>query len=166
MMADYKYIGLTTYITRSEDALEKLGVLAGAIERLQMDVEQPVLAPGHPYDNVVQSEAFQFLYDNDSVCYADESELPMNTPLDYQYVSLQGVNIKGNLLWKLYVPTVAKDKDRLNKFVYGSLDPVLRTLFGEDVISIKTRESVEYEDFQDAKETILLSVEERLAVPA
>ncbi len=165
-MADYKYIGLTAYITRSEDALEKLGVLAGAIERLQMDVEQPVLAPEHPYENVVRSDAYQFLYDNDSVVYADESEFPMETPVAYQRVSLQGMNIKGHLVWKLYIPAVAKDKSRLEAFIYRALDPVLRALFGEDLLSIKTRESVEYELFENAQETILLSVNERLAVPA
>jgi hypothetical protein len=165
-MADYTYIGLTAYIKRSDDALEKLGVLAGAIERLQMDVEPPVLAPGHPYENVVASEAYQFLYDNDSVCYADESELPVNTPVAYHRVSLQGMNIKGHLVWKLYVPAVAKDKGRLETFIYRALDPVLRSLFGEAVLSIKTRESVEYEDFQDARETVLLSVNEHLAVTA
>lgn len=165
-MADYKYIGLTAYITRSMDGLEKLGVLAEAIERLQMDVEQPVLAPGHPYENLVQSEDYQFLYNNDSVCYTDESTLPMNTPLAYHGVSLQGMNIKGRLVWKLYIPAVAKDKGHLETFIYEALDPVLRRLFGEDLLSIKTRESVEYEDFKDAKETILLSVEKRLAVTA
>ncbi|MGG0717652.1 hypothetical protein ABE096_08645 [Robertmurraya massiliosenegalensis] len=165
-MADYKYIGLTAYITRSMEGLEKLGVLAEAIERLQMDVEQPVLAPGHPYENLVQSEDYQFLYNNDSVCYTDESTLPMNTPLAYHGVSLQGMNIKGRLVWKLYIPAVAKDKGRLETFIYEALDPVLRRLFGEDLLSIKTRESVEYEDFKDAKETILLSVEKRLAVTA
>jgi hypothetical protein len=165
-MADYTYIGLTAYITRSEDAYEKLGVLAGAIERLQMEVDQPILEPGHPYENVVQSEAYQFLYNNDSVCYTDESTLPMNTPVAYHGVSLQGMNIKGHLVWKLYIPAVAKNKDRLETFIYKALDPVLRALFGEEVLSIKTRESVEYEDFKDARETILLSVEERLAVPA
>ncbi|MEC1158095.1 hypothetical protein [Cytobacillus horneckiae] len=72
----------------------------------------------------------------------------------------------GCLVWKLYIPAVAKNKDRLDQFVYKALDPVLRALFGDDLLSIKTRESVEYEDFKDARETVLLSVEERLAVPA
>lgn len=156
----------TKYAKLFQCNLEKLGVLAGAIERLQMEVEQPVLEPGHPYENVVQSEAFQFLYNNDSVVYADESELPMNTPLAYHDVSLQGMNIKERLVWKLYIPAVAKDKDRLETFIYEALDPVLRRLFGEDLLSIKTRESVEYEDYKDAKETILLSVEKHLAVTA
>jgi hypothetical protein len=162
-VADYKYIGLTAYIKRSDDSLEKLGVLAEAIEQLQREAEPPVLAPGHPYENAVNSDTYQFLYDNDSVCYADESELPKNTPVAYHRVSLQGMNIKGHLVWKLYVPAVAKDKDRLEMFIYRALDPVLRTLFGEDVLSIKTRESIEYEDFKDARETILLSVNERQA---
>ncbi|MBG9546946.1 hypothetical protein ABE25_02130 [Cytobacillus firmus] len=115
---------------------------------------------------VTQSEIYHFLYANDFICYPDDSDLPMNTPEAYKLVSLEETSIKGISLWKLYIPTVAKDKSRLETFVYRALDPVLRGLFGKDVLSIKTRESVEYEDFKDARETILLSVNEHLAVPA
>ncbi|WP_139344950.1 hypothetical protein [Virgibacillus pantothenticus] len=100
------------------------------------------------------------------VCYPDDSELPNNTPESYKRLSVEGTNIKGIPMIRLYVPAVAKDEDRIKHFIYNALKPVLIALFGSDIIGMKTKENIEYEDFQDGKETVLVSVNGRDAVPA
>lgn len=164
-MADYKYIGLTAYIKINIENEEKFSVLAEAIDGLQRHVELN-LFDKEKYQNLFSSEAFQFLYDNVSVCFPDESELPNNTPESYSQVAVDSVRIKNIEMLRLYVPAVAKDEDKIRHFIYNALKPVLIALFGSDIVCMKSKESIEYEEFQDGKETVLVSVKNQLAVTA
>ncbi|WP_218839233.1 hypothetical protein [Evansella halocellulosilytica] len=165
MMADYKYRGLTAYIKENELNAEKLNVLASAIESVQHQVET-IEFDEEKYKTIVRSEAYQYLYDNDSMCLADDSEFPENTPEAYKRLSIEGTNIKGYPMLKIYIPSVSKRIESVHHFIYNSLRPVLLELFGEDLIHMVMKESVEYENFKDGKETILVSVEDRTKVPA
>lgn len=82
-----------------------------------------------PYENY-SPVLFRFLYDNESVCYTDDLELPIHTPYAYQHVQAIGKKIKENPLIKLYVPAVAKDNGKIETFIYKALYPVLQNLFG------------------------------------
>lgn len=154
-MADYKYIGLTTYIKENEENMEKLSVLEEAIDYLQFQIKA-ISYDKEKYLDVTSSEAFQYLYDHDYVCSPGDSEVLNNTSEAYQRVNVENVNVKGVSMLKLYVPAVAKDEDKIRYFIYNALHPVLLMLFGSDVVSMKSKEGIEYEDFQDGKERVLL----------
>ncbi|QKY71269.1 hypothetical protein [Lentibacillus sp. CBA3610] len=164
-MADYKYLGLTAYIKENEENTEKLNVLASAIDTLQQQVEE-IEFNKETYQNVIGSDAFQYLYDHDYVCYPDESELPENTPEAYKRVNVQDTNIKNIPMLKLYLPAVAKNEDTIQHFMYNALHPVLIALFGNDILSIKTKSQIEYNEFQDGKEAVLTSVNDKTKVTA
>ncbi|RDW20072.1 hypothetical protein CWR48_04935 [Oceanobacillus arenosus] len=166
-MADYKYLGLTTYILENEENEEKLNVLAGAIESLQTHVTPMITGDFviEKYQNVVGSEAYQFVYETDYVCTPADSELPVNTPEKYKRPSIEAVTIKGIPMLNVYIPAVAKRQENIENFIYGGVRPVLQVLFGNNIVQMVMKEGIEYEDFQNGKETVLISVKERLAVP-
>lgn len=164
-MADYQYIGLAVYIKENEENMEKLNVLASAIGILQYRVAD-VSFDQEKYQDIVESDAFRYLHDHDYVCSPHNSEVPRNTPEKYIRVAVDGVNIKGVSMLKIYVPAVAKDEDLIRYFIYNALHPVLINIFQNDIMSMKTKEGIEYEDFQDGKETILIPVKDKVKQPA
>lgn len=162
-MADYKYRGLTAYIKENEANGDKFMVLRNAVESLQNSVEERSVDM-NAYGSIVGSEAYQHLYDNDFLTFAEDFELPNETPPEYARAVVEPVVVKGILLHRIYVPAVAKNEDNVHEYIYNALRPVLLELFGEDLIHMVMKESVEYENFKDGKETILVSVEDRVAV--
>lgn len=159
-MADYKYLGLTTYIKENDDNTAKFRVLAEAIDALSLsngmpiDTDEPV---DIRFENIMQSKAFKQIYDEDFLCSPDASELPSNMPAGYDRPIIESVEIKGHNLNRIYIPAVAKNELKIHDFIYNALQPVLLELFGDDIISMKTKESIEFEAFQDGAEKTLMS---------
>jgi|SRR5690625_1342332 len=164
-MADYQYLGLTAYIKANKESAEKLNVLASAIDSLQHHVKS-VQFDEEDYQNIIESDAFQFLYDHDYVCSPHDSELPTNTPEAYKRVLVEEVNIKGIPMIRLYVPAVAKSDDKIKHFMYNALHPVLIELFADDILSVRTKTQIEYKDFKDGEEAILTSAKDKMMVMA
>lgn len=174
-MADYKYKGLTVYINENEANLEKFILLGEAITSLRfsidnnllkgtlIDIDEKVHDVLTKNQNLVHSDEFQYLYENDSVCYPEEFELPNETPADYFRPVVEQVEIKGVKLHRLYIPTVAKNEDILNHFIHNALRPMLSQLFGSDLLHMKMKEATEFENFADGKQTILMNIENRKA---
>ncbi|MFT8322804.1 MAG: hypothetical protein ABF649_18180 [Bacillus sp. (in: firmicutes)] len=160
-MADYTYTGLTAYILPHTGDMEKLNLLADAIEGLKACVES-VEFDKDAYENVVCSDGYLHIYSNESLCYPHESELPQGTPEEYARPSVEGVTIKDISFIKLNIPTVSKSSERIESFIYKSLRPVLLELFGNHIVSMKTKTAMEYENFRDGKETVLVSVKDRV----
>ncbi|WP_218190703.1 hypothetical protein [Evansella clarkii] len=165
MMADYKYKGLTAYIKQNEANADRFMVLRNAVESLQSSVEERSVDMS-AYGSIVGSEAYKHLYDNDSMTFAEDFELPNETPPEYARAVVERVTVKGVMLHRVYIPAVSKREESAHDFIYNALRPVLLELFGEDLIHMVMKESVEYENFKDGKETILVSVEDREAVTA
>jgi hypothetical protein len=159
-MADYKYIGLTAYIKENEANEDKFTVLGRALDSLQgsFDLERDI---NMHYQNIVNSEAYQYLYEHDYVTFPKEYELPNGTPAKYDRAVIEPSEIKGSKLYRIYVPAVAKDQDKIQHFIYNALRPVLLALFNEDLVHMATKEAMEYEDFKDGKETLLVSAKDR-----
>ncbi|MGX1195762.1 hypothetical protein [Metabacillus sp. SLBN-84] len=155
-MADYTYVGLTAYIELSEKSVEGLNVLAEAIDAIRpfVDIAQ---FDEMDYKHILHSPELQYLYDNDHICYTDPSELPLQTPDAYQRATIDSVNIKGAPMLRLYVPAVAKDDDKVRHFMRHALTNVLSELFQEYLLCVKVKEGIEYERFEDLKETVLVS---------
>lgn len=156
-MADYNYKGLTAYIKIQEDSIEKLSVLAEAVEGIARDID-PVEFDQEKYQNVVESEDYQYLWNNDAHCYPQDWELPENTPHHYSRPSVDTTNIKGIPMFKVYVPVVSKRDDLVNHFTEKALYSVLLALFGNNIACIKTKEQIEYGEFANGEEKVLLSV--------
>jgi len=164
-MADYKYIGMTAYIQEDTTTIEKLMVLAEAVEVFTIPLskfEQPASDNSEAYQAIKESEAYQYLYDNDAVAYGKWEQQPQNTPEAYNREKIERVTIKGTNFIRLYVPTNAKNEDTLKTFVYESLIPTLSTLFGSALISVKTREGLEYDNFADLNETVVISANKQV----
>lgn len=164
-MADYQYIGLTAYIKENEKNKERLSVLTEALDSVQSYVDPDMYDPDE-YIDLMNSEAFQFLRDNDNLNYPDDSELPENTPDAYKKTTIEHVTIKGIPLMRLYVPAVAKDVYKIHHFMYNALHPVLFSLFSDDIVNIKTKAQIEHKEFQDGKETVLASVKDKVPATA
>lgn len=158
-MADYKYIGLTAYIKENEENEDKFTVLGRALDSLQGSVDLERSINKH-YQNIVESEEYQYLYEHDYVTFPKEYELPNGTPEKYDRAAIVPVEIKGSKLYRIYVPAVAKGQDKIQHFIYNALRPVLLSLFDEDLVHMATKEAMEYEDFRDGKETILVSAKD------
>ncbi|MGM0940793.1 MAG: hypothetical protein ACQEWU_07515 [Bacillota bacterium] len=156
-MADYNYLELTAYIKGVKH--KGLGVLAEAIDALQGSVKVKDFDI-NDYQDVVQSEAYEQLYDGDSICFIDDSELPENTPGHYKKPVIEPIIIRG-VDTRIYIPAMAKDKDKIKLYIHKAVRPVIEALFWDDLISMKTKEAMEYENFQNEKETILISCERK-----
>lgn len=156
-MADYKYLGMTAYIVDSPEVDEKFAILTEAIDVLQF-VTQTVAIENieATYQHVLASKAFAYLYENDTVCYPKEYELPENTPVSYQNPQIERVVVKGKALVRFYLPTCAKREESLHAFIYEALIPTLTALFEGALLHIKTREAYEYETFTAARERVVL----------
>lgn len=166
-MADYKYTGLSAYILENELNAERFHVLGEAIELINMSgVEQKQPENKDMYLDVVSTDSYRYLYANDHICYVDEECLPLDTPAQYSKLSITNVTIKGTPMIKLYVPVVAKQQRDIDNFIFDGLVPTLNRLFDDELLSIKIRSAAEYQQFADATETIVKSVEERMVIPA
>lgn len=154
-MADYNYTGVTAYIKDTLNNGEAFRVLAEALYQFEqlVDIESDIPAQ---HQSLVQSPAFKELEDNAGFFSKDECWFPRNTPKDYLNVQIQKVEIKGNALVRLYFPIVQRSGDATDELIQNSLCPVLVALFGNDLITIKTRSALEYQDFTAAQEKILI----------
>lgn len=160
-MADYKYAGLTTYLLENEETPERLVVLAEAIEGIQCDI-QHVYYDGEKYKNVEGTNEYKFIYDNDGFCFPDDSECPDDMPHAYKRATVEPAVIKGIPMIRLYVPVVAKNEDTMNRYIFNALPAVISSLFGDDVVSMKSKQCTEHDSFMDAKSQVLISVNHRL----
>ena len=158
-MADFKYLGITTYVQNTPKTHEKFVILCSAIDALQSQVPT-IPVDAQAYEDVVQSEGFVYLYEHDSLCYGESFEMPNNTPEEYMTPKIELMNVKENELIRLYIPTVSKNEDDLQNFLNNGLLPVLSDLFGSELVSIKTRSGIEYEDFSEGKDEVVLSAKE------
>lgn len=162
---DYTYTGLTAYILPHTGDIEKLNVLATAIDGLNNQVE-PIGFDEMKFQNVTGSDVYDFLYNHDALCYPHDSELPKGTPDQYKRPQIDGVTIKDMSLIRLYVPAVAKSADKVEEFIHNALYPAINSLFGNEVLCVKTKTAMEYENFQDGKETVLLSANKQAVLQA
>jgi hypothetical protein len=154
-MADYNYTGVTAYIKDTLSNGEAFRVLADALYQFEPLVNMELDIPAHR-QSLVQSPAFKELEDNFGFFSKDECWFPINTPKDYLNVQIQKVEIKGNRLVRLYFPIVQRSGDATDELIQNALCPVLVALFGNDLITVKTRSALEFEDFTAAQEKILV----------
>lgn len=157
-MAHYNYIGITAY------AIDKDGLNAGRFRLLDEMFDNITLSTdvSHTipteYENLLYTEHAQFLMDYDSVTYPDESEIPDNTPVKYTRPHVEDVTIKGISMQRIYIPAVAKDEDLIHEYILVHAKSFLKQLFGNNLISMKSKQGTEYDDFAEGKETVLMSV--------
>lgn len=154
-MADYNYTGVTAYIPNNLRNGACFRVLAEALYQFEHLVNMESDIPAHRQE-LIQSAAFKELEDKAGFFSKDECWFPRNTPKEYLNVQIQNVEIKGNRLVRLYFPIVQRSGDATDELIQNSLCPVLVALFGNDLITVKTRSALEYQDFTAAQEKILI----------
>ena len=163
MMNDWRtfnYVGMSAYVVDDQTIGDKLSILSDAISlthNYYADLEE--VAEPEQFDHIVRSEEFIFLCENESMTDIDERFLPQNMHWIYKKPTITKEEIKGVNMVKIYIPAVATDKSKADTFVYKALVPVMEMLFGDNLLSVKTRESNEYELFEDAVEKVVLSVD-------
>jgi hypothetical protein len=158
-MADYRYLGLTAYIKGFGH--KEVGVLVEAIDALQGSVKVDEAFDINDYHDIVQSDAYDHLMSQDYLCFIDDSELPQNTPGHYRKPVIEPVRAREIELTRIYIPTASKRED-LDSYIHNAVKPVIEALFGENLICMKTKAGIEYENFEDGEETVLISVKDRV----
>lgn len=157
-MADYKYLGLTAYI-RGVDHKE-VGVLLEAIDALQGCVEVKDFDLDD-YAEVVMTDAYEQVYNESNVSFIDESELPMNTPEAYKKPVIEPVVVREVKFTRIYIPAVAKNQDNIESYIHDGVRPLIEQLFGENLVCMKQKDGVEYEDFNEGAEIVLVSTKDK-----
>lgn len=157
-MADYNYLGLTAYI-RGVDHKE-VGVLLEAIDALQGSVEVKDFDI-NDYQNVVNSEAFEQVYNEDNLSFIEESELPMNTPEYYKKPIIEPVIVREKKFTRIYIPAVAKNQDKIESYIHDGVRPVIEQLFGDKLVCMKQKDGVEYQEFNEGAEIVLVSAKDK-----
>ena len=156
-MTEHTYIGVTAYIKNEEGMTEKLGVLADAINALTLSCDiMPV--DTDKFKDIIESDAYRFLYRNDSVCFTKAFGMPQNTPVPFRRPLVAPININGDDAIRLYIPTNSAYPDKLHKFIHDALMPVLSMLFGHNLIRVKTQTALNTEDFADVRHEAIFSI--------
>lgn len=114
------------------------------------------------FQDILHSDSnhFAYLSAHSYVTMPDASEMPQDTPKEYESPSIKEVEVKGVKFTRIYVPAVAKKEAFISDYIFNNLRPFLIDLFGNTIVSMKMRESIEYENFNQAKESVILSVED------
>jgi hypothetical protein len=160
-MADYRYLGLTAYIKGFGH--KEVGVLLEAIDALQGCVKvEDFNINDRRYESVLQSDAYDQLQSQDYLCFIQDCELPQNTPGHYRKPVIEPVRAREIELTRIYIPAVAKSAGKIDRYIHNAVKPVIEALFGDDLICMKTKAGIEYEDFEDGEETVLISVKDRV----
>ncbi|PAE87812.1 hypothetical protein [Shouchella clausii] len=158
-MADYKYIGITTYIKDTEENRMKLGFLAEEALCGLRDKLLDGLFDEHKITNEVFmveiSEEYQYLVDNSGFTSGINGSYPNGTPTQNQEMHMQVGNVKGIDLIRLYVPIISKRE--AESYAYRALQPVLERLYGEDLLTMKIKEGMEYDNYAVLEERVVLS---------
>lgn len=103
----------------------------------------PQLALSEKIQNVLASEASQYIQVEESAYYLNHEEnLPSNTPREYQSLS---ISVKSE---KLYIYAAVALKHGADTAI-DHVQKLIQDLFGEEIQQIATIELMEYEDFAD-----------------
>lgn len=159
-MGTFHYTGVTAYVRNNEALQSRLRVIAEALWQFEhlVDMDVPV-APKHHL--IAASSAFRYLEDNAGFfsqhIVSSDAAFPVNTPAEYLDIQIEEVNVKGIPMLRMYFPVVQKNDARVEEMANGTLRPLLISLFGEDLVSLKTRSAEENQDFADAKETVVVA---------
>lgn len=159
-MADYRYLGLTAYIKGFGH--KEVGVLVEAIDALKGSVKVDEAFDINDYQDIVQSDAYDHLTSQDYLCLPHDSEIPENMPGHYKRPVIEPVRAREIELTRIYIPAVAKSSGKVDRYIHNAVKPVIEALFGENLICMKTKAGIEYENFEDGEETVLISVKDRV----
>lgn len=163
-MADYTYTGITTYISTAaittESVAEIMKVIANAITPLYNHeyVQNIRLTDDllEKYADIVSSDSYKVLGELEGMVYINKEDMPLNTPADRMHADIEDVTIKGQTMTKIYIPICAKNTDNIARLMYAWQN-VLFAAFDHDIVIIKSRTANEFEEFADAKESVLYS---------
>ena len=164
-MADYTYVGLTAYIAgKKADFHTELKVLATLAFPFQSFTNgdifeetdyEPMKDQPARIQNVLWAEEFEFISEHEALMAPDDFCMPNGTPADRTRATVEDVTVNGHELVKIYIPVVAKNETLAVALAKTTLPAAFRELFAEKVVSMKTREALEYEDFDAARETVI-----------
>ena len=147
------YEGITTYVKQSENAKDKLHVVASAIEALTFgnNIIDPDFEIGAAYQDVIESDEFKYIDRHSEFFYVEDFELPNNTPERYHQATIEAVTIKDIPMYKIYVPMTSKRVEYINglSLAYRRL---MLELFGNELFTMKSKAGFEYEDFSEIRE--------------
>lgn len=152
-MSAHTYLGTTIYVREDFHTNESLAVLSEAIHTLP-EHNQNINIDDYMF--VTNTDAYKHLYNQTNSVTPRENNMPQNTPVAYFEPQIEPMVVNGYNLVRIYVPAVSEDENELYDYVYNGLLPVLDILFGEDIVSIRTRAQIEMGEFESATEEILV----------
>lgn len=82
----------------------------------------------------------------DYLCFLHDSEVPQNMPGHYKKPVIEPVRAREIELTRIYIPAVAKSAGKIDRYIHNAVKPVIEALFGDDLICMKTKAGIEYED--------------------
>lgn len=155
-MADFTYVGLTALIRKQEDTIEKLNVLAYAIEPLahnhkdiEMADEDAFLEKDYKHRDITSSQEYYEMVEHTGLFYPEANTFPVNTPAKYQKASVTEVNEK---FLRVYIPVTSK---RCYSIVKSAVLPIVSALFEDDLTGAMIKQGTESEDFEKLEYQII-----------
>lgn len=155
-MANYHYQGIVAYTAEDKFdgmALSTLGRYIHFPGVRDLDLEDPHDAYAHEVfheagrlESIETASSAQLLEQHLDVTHPDVHMLPMHTPQQYTQAFVERYNAKGASFLKLYIPLAARDENVLND-VADAVIPILKELFGDELVNIRRMTGTEQDDF-------------------
>lgn len=158
-MTNYNYTGVTAYIQKTMENKGRIRALAAALYVLKPYVNPQRLAADVDIAHklLVDSLVFDQLFHHAGMTAQDAFYFPDGTPADYTHASVTHLEINGIEMTRLYMPFVAKRHDDIQDVVHNAYLPVLTSLFGQDLVAVKSKSTIDGKNFNTANEQVLVS---------
>lgn len=149
------YTGMTAYVRNTPETTSRFRALGEEIFQLMpyLGTETENLSR---YNAIINSDAAKLVRDNDAAFTKTEAFFPSQTPVEYQDVSISGLEINDQYFTRLHVPVIAENAQEI---IENGLRPVLFALFGDDLVNIKIKSGTSADHFAELKEVVLVSAQ-------
>lgn len=132
------FAGYTAFVTDTENSRKAVRALAAAVPQLKalLDDHTEDLSG---FDTQLTSPAFQTVAANAAMFTPGADTMPGNVPAEYQTAALETKNLRDNVVTRVFLPVADKNPAAVQDLMENRLEPLVRDLFGNDLLLTKTR---------------------------